>query len=152
MTRAISVAMLSLVAALSSAPAIAAAETDEDRPLSRAAQEHLPTDWRWLTETAIAGNEVWRILGLFLSILVALVAGRLLRFALNVAAGRFDARHRHLIAATLRALGRASVFLLLVLGLEAGMEFPKLNDTVAGVVATILNVLITIAVGYAIYC
>jgi len=153
MARAICTAAALVLAALSSAAARAAPPAKEpERALVDAAQEHLPADWRWLTETAIADNEVWRILALFLSILVALVLGRLLRSALGVAARRFDASHRHLTGATLRALARASVFVLLVLGLQLGLEFLNLNETVERVADSIVRVLITIAVGYTAWC
>jgi MscS family membrane protein len=154
MARAICTAAALVLAALSSAVARAAPPTakQQERPLADAAQEHLPANWRWLNETVIAGNEVWRLWGLFLSILAALIVGRLFRFALGAAARRFEAGHRHLTGVTLRALSRASVFVLLVLGLQLGLEFLNLNETVERLADSIVRVLITTAVGYTAWC
>jgi len=135
-----------------SSGAVLADEAGKDRSLPKVAEEHLPPNWRWLSDTVIASNELWRILGLFLSILVALVLGRVLRYVLGIAARRFDAIHRRLTAVTLQALARASVFLLLVLGLQAGLEFLVLAKPVESVAATIVGVLFTIAIGYTAYC
>jgi len=46
--------------------------------------------WEQLTEMSIAGIEVWRILALFMAILIAFVAGRMTRFFLRRAADQVE--------------------------------------------------------------
>jgi|GEM_PF-4610005 len=114
--------------------------------------DELPRNWRWLTDITVAGNEAWRVIALFLALLVGLIAGRLLRYSLTAAAPRFQARGRHLIAVALLALARAAVFACVVIGLKAGMEFLTLHAAVAAISDSITSVLVTVAIGYVTYC
>jgi MscS family membrane protein len=120
--------------------------------LPQVVQRQLPGGWKWLTELTVAGNEAWRVIALFVAILLALIAGRVLRFFLNAAAARFQARGRNLVAATLCALARSAVFVLLVIGLTAGLEFLSLHPTVAAISSVITSILATTAIGYMAYC
>lgn len=54
--------------------------------------------WEQLTETSIAGIEVWRILALFMAILIAFVAGRMTRFFLRRADDHLDERYPPVLA------------------------------------------------------
>ena len=63
--------------------------------------------WEQLTEMSIAGIEVWRILALFMAILIAFVAGRMTRFFLRRAADHLDERYPPVLAVALRAIERS---------------------------------------------
>lgn len=63
--------------------------------------------WEQLTETSIAGIEVWRILALFMAILIAFVAGRMTRFFLRRADDHLDERYPPVLAVALRAIERS---------------------------------------------
>ncbi len=113
-------------------------------------ETHLPEPLVWLTDVTIAGNELWRILALFLSLLLTLVAGRLLRFFLGVLAARLEP-HQVLLSVAMKALAKSCVYLLVVLGLKGGMEFLYLHPTVNSISDTITTVLVATAVGYVAY-
>ena len=76
--------------------------------------------WEQLTETSIAGIEAWRILALFMTILIAFVAGRMTRFFLRRAADHLDERYPPVLAVALRAIERSIGPALFVLGLRVG--------------------------------
>lgn len=110
----------------------------------------LPEQLAWLNRVTIAGNELWRILALFLCLLFSLALGRLLRWLLIASAEPLD-RRQHLLAVGLRAFSRSSVYLVLALGLMAGMKFLNLHPLVESISDTITSLLLTAAVGYVIY-
>ena len=107
----------------------------------------------WYREnTPLGNNEVWRLVALFLSLLVAWIVGRLARYILAGIGGRLKNRGRLLSGASLLAVSRAAVPLLLVLGLRVGLHFLKMNPTVEGIASTVTSILFIIAVGWAIFC
>lgn len=110
----------------------------------------LPEHLAWLNRVTLAGNELWRILALFLCLLFSLALGRLLRWLLCMFAQPVD-RRQHLLAVGLRALGRSCVYLMLTLGLMAGMKFLDLHPMVESISDTITSLLLTAAIGYVIY-
>lgn len=108
--------------------------------------------WKELAMTTIAGNELWRIAALFLTLLLGLAAGRLARFLLERSAGVFEKKERGMAAASLRAIGRTTGLIGFVVGLRLGLAFLVLGETVIGIAGTVTSVLITLAVGYTAYC
>jgi MscS family membrane protein len=114
-------------------------------------RRHLPERWSWLTDYSIAGNGLWRIMGLAGSVLVALVLGRLLRLGLNSAARRLAAGSKPILAVASAALARTTGFVSLVVGLNLGLEFLLLNPTVDSLAQASGAVLLVIALGYIAY-
>lgn len=110
----------------------------------------LPEQLAWLNRVTIAGNELWRILALFVCLLVALIAGRVLRWLLIVSAAPLDKR-QPLVAVGLRALARSCGYLLVALGLMAGMQFIRMHPTVESISDTVTSLLVAAAAGYVVY-
>ena len=100
-----------------------------------------------------AGNELWRIGFLFLSILVAFLLGRIGRFFLSRAADRLPARPAtELVKVSLRALARSLGFPLFVLGLRIGLLSLVLGERFEAAVQVAVSVLFVLSMGYMAYC
>ena len=108
--------------------------------------------WEQLTETSIAGIEAWRILALFMAILIAFVAGRMTRFFLRRAADHLDERYPPVLAVALRAIERSIGPALFVAGLRVGFFFLILPETIAGLAHTLVSILFVLALSYIVYC
>ena len=108
--------------------------------------------WEQLTETAIAGIDIWRILALFMAILIAFVAGQVTRYFLRRAAAHLDERKPSILAVGLRAIERSIGPVLLVVGLRVGFFFLILPETIAGLAHTLMSILFVLALSYVVYC
>jgi len=108
--------------------------------------------WEQLTETSIAGIEVWRILALFMGILIAFMAGQVTRYFLRRAADKLDKRYPPVLAVALRAIERSIGPVLLVAGLRVGLFFLPLPEMVAGLTDTLMSILFVLSLAYVVYC
>ncbi len=108
--------------------------------------------WDQLTTIEFAGNELWRILVLFLAIFIAFVAGRITRYFLTRAADHLDKRYPPVLAVGFRAAGRSIGPLLFVAGLEIGLVFLTLPEPVTGIAHTLVSILFVLALAYVGYC
>lgn len=107
--------------------------------------------WSSLTTYTIANNDLWRILFLFLSLLLGLVVGKVARIWLEKAALREKEREHSLAAIVLEALAKPMVMIAFVVGLRLGMAALTLSATVQEWSTSIINVLIILSVGYVAY-
>ncbi|NQY32002.1 MAG: mechanosensitive ion channel family protein [Coraliomargarita sp.] len=98
---------------------------------------------------AFAGNEIWRIVVLFFIILVAMVAGKLLKFVLTKRSAELEAQ-RPIVANGFKGFGKSAPFLIFTVGLYVGASFINLGAA-EGFVGTSIAVLFTIAVASASY-
>ena len=85
--------------------------------------DSLPKEWRWLGNVAVGDNEVWRVLGMCGSLLVILLAGRILRHFLRAAAERLQSHSKQISAVALDSLAQATGFVSLALGLAIRVWF-----------------------------
>ncbi len=108
--------------------------------------------WEQLTETSIAGIEIWRILALFMAILIAFVVGQITRYFLRRAADHLDERYPPILAVALRAIERSIGPVLFVAGLRVGLFFLILPETITGLADTLMSILFVLALAYVIYC
>ncbi len=108
--------------------------------------------WEQLTETSIAGIEVWRILALFMAILIAFMAGQVTRYFLRRAADHLDKRYPPVLAVALRAIERSIGSVLLVAGLRVGLFFLPLPEMVAGLTDTLVSILFVLSLAFVVYC
>ena len=106
----------------------------------------------WYRHMTPIGNEYWRIVALFVSILCSWIAGQVARLFLQRVAVSLEKRQRHYGAVTLRALAFGVVPVVLVFGLRLGLGFLILNTVVQEAVETLWAVLFATAVGYAVWC
>ena len=104
--------------------------------------------WEQLTTTQIAGNEIWRVLALFISLLIAFAAGRISRYFLFRAADHLN----NILGIAFRAIGRSVGPVLIVAGLQIGLLFLTLHEAVADIANTLVSVLFVLGFAYLGYC
>ncbi len=107
-------------------------------------------DWKWLTHTTIAGNEVWRIILLFVVLLAAFTAGKLAAFFMTSLAASREKRGSTVGAAGFKALASVSSFVMFAGGLELvlNLEILTLAHGVRNVAETAAGVLFVIAIAW----
>lgn len=109
----------------------------------------------WLgqwTGFSLGGNTVTDFLGLFVVILLAYAAGRIVRFSLARTATRLDALHRIILAETARSLARSLPLLIVFSGVSLGLTtFIQMSMPVLGTSSGILHAMIAAAVGLGLY-
>lgn len=105
----------------------------------------------WFRST-LGGNEVWRFMAWLLAVLVAGMAGRVARFYLAKIAAVVEGRKRHVLASFLKAIGKAAVFVLVVVALKSGLHFLVLSPAVSAFAMTATNVLVVVATTFTLYC
>jgi len=108
--------------------------------------------WELLTETSIAGIEIWKILTLFIAILIAFVAGRIAQYFLRRAADHLDERYPPVLAVALGAVERSIGPVLFVAGLRVGLLFLPLPEPVASLANRLASILFVLALAYVVYC
>ena len=106
-----------------------------------------------LTQTIIAGNELWRVLLLFGAVLLMLAAGRIARYFLSVSAARAEKDVAATVtAALLRALARSTGIVAFAAGFKAGTTFLNLTEHTARVVDPATSILFVCALAFTAYC
>jgi MscS family membrane protein len=126
-------------------------QTDELVPLSERLINRLPESWHWLKDVTIAGNALWQVVALFLSLLVAMLIGRIVRVAIVAAGKRSERRGHHLVAVGLAAGARSVGLVALLVGLTVGIGFLTLGAAIKPIADTVLRVLWTTVVGFVVY-
>lgn len=107
--------------------------------------------WKeWLT-VSVMGNELWRVLCLLAGLLGGLVGGRLVRHYLVKTAAYLVDHGRKVRGALFQALGKAVVPAAFVWGLAIGVHTLVLGERFGDWVASGLDVLGILAVGYIFY-
>jgi len=108
----------------------------------------------WIQDVAkweIAGNSLWRILALFVVVLVSLMVGRVVRFFLHRSAESWRSKGREITGTTLDAVGRGMVFLAAALGISIGLAVLGLKGQLEEVSKTASAIFVTLGVGYFFY-
>ncbi len=98
----------------------------------------------------VAGNQLWRVGGLFLTLLIALAAGMLLKYLLRSRASDFEEK-RPVFAATLAAIAKSATFLTFAIGLSSGTALLKLGPA-AEFVSTCVAIVMTLAIAWLANC
>ena len=96
----------------------------------------------------ILSNRLWRIVALFGIILLSLVLGKITKAVLQGIGVRFEGRNRFVLATTLKAVSRGSVFLLAAAGISFGLQVLQLKAWVAEVSDTLSSILLSVGIGY----
>ncbi len=106
----------------------------------------------FLTEYKLVGNELWRHVGLFIIILVSLLAGRIARMVFQRRGRKLKVKPRlQALGLVLISLSNPVVFLFLLIGLRLGFVFLVMTVPVQNVVDTVLRVMTAVTIGYIIY-
>ncbi len=108
-------------------------------------------DMNWLSGMTFAGNEPWRLVGLFGSLLAALILGKVGRLVLQGAAKRLDDKGRGIAAVTMTSLADSIGFVSFAVGLEAGVGFLRLSENVGNLFNTAVNILFILSVAWVVY-
>ncbi len=107
--------------------------------------------WTKVNSILIAGNEPWRILALFASLLVGAVAGLVVQVGLTRSAGRLERMNRDASSIALRALAKITLLSGVIVGLEIGSAFLTLTEETGAALSTVLSILIALTAGFAVY-
>lgn len=105
--------------------------------------------WQSVRETQIAGNELWRVVALFMALLVGLVIGRIAQFMLTRSAEVLEKRMRPVSAVGMRALAKTATMAGFTVGVRVGLAFLMLNESFSGMISTLTSILITLTFGFA---
>jgi len=103
------------------------------------------------SEFTFAGNELWRIVTLFLIIVLALVAGKVSKYLFQRGSSLYHKKDNKVFAVALESLAKSSTFLLFSLGLKLGTAFLVMSDFVRSIVVTSTAILIISAIGFVVY-
>ncbi len=101
--------------------------------------------------TTLAGNEIWRLVTFFVTLLVATVIGRLLSWYLHHMGSRQEAGDHPVAAAGFRAWARSSPFVFLALGLQQALRVLVLNDQWEMMARTGTSILVVLAIALTAY-
>ena len=105
-----------------------------------------------ILEFEIVGSKMWRILALFLIILISLALGRIAKFLLNKTSRELESQNRFIAATTFQSLARSSVFLFASLGITIALTILELQSQRVGDLSqTIGAILLTMGIGYFFY-
>lgn len=107
--------------------------------------------WETITTTTIMDNELWRIIALFLSILLALIAGKLISYFLDRAGATLDKKNRPLMGLVVKTLSKPMILVAFILGLKMGLSVLVLVDVVESFARDTTSVLVIVAVAYIAY-
>ncbi len=99
----------------------------------------------------LAGNEMWRVAGLFGCILFSLLIGRVARFYLTRISSLLQDKGRSLEGAIVSAASGSVLYVALVVGLSQGIHFLALSEKVSDFFSSILGVIWALVIGYICY-
>jgi len=105
----------------------------------------------WLT-FSVAGNEIWRVVALFVTLLSLVLIGRILQVQLGrIGRAMAERNKREAVGVALRAAARAAPFFFLALGIMQGLKFLVLPAEIRSLTDTAAGVLLALSVGYLVF-
>lgn len=106
----------------------------------------------FLREYTLVGNNLLQLLGLFISILISLVLGKIARLVFERRGKKLEQSPRLVLPGlVLNALSKPITLVLLLVGLKVGLLFVTLPPGAEGAAQTALSFLTAITVAYIIY-
>ena len=99
----------------------------------------------------IAGNSLWRIIALFGIILVALIAGKIIKSLLQRSGEALENQGRFIASVSFNAVSRGVFTLFIVSGISIGLDVLELKSTLEEFSDALSAILVCIGVGYFIY-
>ena len=108
---------------------------------------------KWLLETTIAGNEIWRVVLLFMILLASFVIGMIAQYFLRFSAHHLEKRGSPIAATAMRAASSAMGFIALAIGLKLILDFDflVLNPKVQDIVQTATDIFFIISITWLVY-
>ena len=104
-----------------------------------------------LTQVEVAGNKLWRIMALFIIILIAFLMGKILKIVLEKSIPKVETQGQFILAAALNAIARSSTYFFAVLGISLGLNILSMTPKLADIVDSVTAILITSAIGLLIF-
>jgi MscS family membrane protein len=104
-----------------------------------------------LNNTVVAGNELWRILALFIALLAGLGGGRAAQFAMHRSARVLESRGRSSAAVATRSVSKVLLFAGFIIGFKLGFAFLLASESASALASTLVSVMISVLVGFAAY-
>ena len=99
----------------------------------------------------LAGNEAWRWMAFFAAVLLALIAGKLVRMIMESAAGRYVRIGREGQSVLLKAMARSMPLMSLAAGFWVGVSLLRLPPRLADLIRMTTGMLTSAAAGFAVY-
>lgn len=105
----------------------------------------------WLTNATVAGNEPWRLITLFLTILAALIVGKVARSILLHSGKRVAEAGKVILSTVMNSCASSAGLIAFAAGLRLGTAFLRIGEKITGLVDTTISVLFVISIGWLIY-
>lgn len=105
----------------------------------------------WLQQFELAGNSPARIIAFAVTLLVALLGGRILRYVLDAAGRRVSADTRPMMRAALAAFAEAGPSLIGAFGFAIALQWLNLDAGIRGLADAVAQILITLAMAHVAY-
>lgn len=104
-----------------------------------------------LQSVRVADHELWRVLLLFVSILVGWILGKVAQHLLLRAADRAHSAQRETAAVACRSIAKPVVLLLVTIGVRQGLTALLLGEGIADLAGTATSILIALSIGWMLY-
>ena len=108
-------------------------------------------NWDFLSTNQIAGNSFLQIIGFFVVILLAMIAGKMTRVFLLKRSEKLEKQKKHILAVAFQALARTLFFGFFAIALRIGFNILSATPEIKAFFDTFADVIMTIAVAYILY-
>lgn len=105
----------------------------------------------FLTETTFAGNQIWRFIAFFVSVLLSLILGKIARSYMEKAEENPLLRKKKTVRRLVKCLARPAVLAAFTIGFIMGTSALLLSPPLSTAVATVKRILTVLAIGYSVY-
>jgi MscS family membrane protein len=113
--------------------------------------ETLTETWGTLTETTVAGMELWRVGVFFVVILLSMIASKITRMFVDRLAKAAHRRAQEIRSTLFTSFSHASHYLFFAFGLKFAAKFLVVPDAIAGIVDAATSCLVALAIGHAVW-
>lgn len=103
------------------------------------------------SELIFAGNELWRIIVLIVVLSVAFFAGKISKYFLQRLKPKLEMAGQNLLSVSANSASLSSTFLFFAFGLKIGISFLIVPEAFQGLLFTVLELLIILAIGHFVY-
>ncbi|MGF1671310.1 MAG: mechanosensitive ion channel family protein [Balneolaceae bacterium] len=102
-------------------------------------------------DVIFAGNELWRILALFVTIVFAFFLGKVFKYLFRRLAPRLEEKGQKVLSIALISASNAITFIFFAFGLRVAISFLIIPGGINDLVITTVQVLVILSIGYFIY-
>jgi len=102
-------------------------------------------------ELVFAGNELWRIVTLFIIITLSFFAGKIFKFLFLRISPRLAKKGQTILSVSVESASTAITFLLFSFGLRIAISFLIIPEGIEELILTTVSVLVILSIGYFVY-